>query len=172
MEKKRFVSFGLALLLSTGLLTGCGKSDTQATAAEETESFVEEDIVAEPIFSYGEVDQYEERPENKEYKAYEHVFMLRYNLLDDLGVRSSRNISGASFANFEGYEIVSIQNFDGVGRKIGTTQTYGFDVWYVNTVPVVVEPVYHKDYKCYDYSQPGQIIEQEIIYDNESKLQK
>lgn len=172
MKKKNVISLILAMFLSTGTLTGCVERATQADGTNDAESLVEEDVVAEAAITFGEVDQYGEKPASREYQAYEHVFMLRYDLLDDLGVNSSRNITGASFPNFEGYEIVSIQNFSGVGSKIGTTQTYGFDVWYTNVVPVVVEPLYHDYYRYYDYSQPGQVVEQEVFYDQDSTLQK
>lgn len=48
----------------------------------------------------------------------------------------------------------------------------GVDIWYTNTKPVRVSPNYNKQAKAYDYSVFGEVLEQEVLYDNNQTLTK
>ncbi len=105
-------------------------------------------------------------PEVKVFEPGEHVFMVRYNLIDELGYSSSKGINSASITVPEGYEVLDLENFTGLGNKVGTGQTYGVDVWYINSEVVEVTPVYNEAFDTYDYSQPGQVVESTISKEN------
>jgi hypothetical protein len=163
MEKKRVVSLVLALALSTGLLSGCS-SKTQTDISDETiamgnvqnEEKVDIPVVDNTTYR---IDSFEEVPESKEFDAGEHVFMIRYDLIDELGYQNAESINSLSLTVPEGYSILNMENFIGLGGKIGTCQTYGVDVWYINNEKVLVDPVYNESLEHYDYSQPGKVIE-------------
>lgn len=165
MEKRKVISLVLTLAMSTGLMTGCGNT-TQTDVVEDTQSIA---ATIDPVVvdkGTNRIDNYEEMPEVKTYEAGEHVFMIRYNLLDELGYSSSKSITGASIPVPEGYEILDMENFIGLGSKVGTGQTYGVDVWYINNEVVEVSPVYNEAFKFYDYSQPGKVVEPTLGEDN------
>lgn len=164
MNKKRIISLALAMALSTGLLTGCGDK-TQAHVSGDSESIVvtdrEEYLASNDVItdqSFNKIDSYETVPEAKEFEPGEHLFMLRYDLLDELGYYNPESINSLSISIPEGYEILSMENFIGLGGKIGTCQTYGVDIWFINNEKVLVSPFYNEEFKHYDYSQPGSVI--------------
>ncbi len=170
--KKRIVSSALAVMLTTGLLSGCGVSDTNATVTEEpTESVVINSQEFDESATLG-IDKYETEPESRVYQEYEHLFMVRYNLDDAQYQGSIEDITGTSVPIPEGYEVVSIENFNSLGGKIGTTKTYGFDIWYTNVVPVEVAPVYNEIFQAYDFSHPGKVIDKENVVDTDKTLSK
>ncbi len=164
MNKRRIISLALALAISTGLLSGCA-NQTQADVSEDTvvmdvvqtETKNEVSVVDDSTYT---IDNFDEVPESKEFDAGEHVFMIRYDILDELGYRNSESVNSLSITVPEGYSILNMENFIGLGGKIGTCQTYGVDVWYINNEKVLVEPVYNEAFEHYDYSQPGKVIEQ------------
>lgn len=165
MKKRKVLSLVLALAMSTGLMTGCGNS-TQTNVVEDTQSII---ATTEPVVVDKEtnrIDAYEEMPEVKVFEPGEHVFMIRYNLIDELGYTSSKGINSASITVPEGYEVLDLENFTALGNKVGTGQTYGVDVWYINNECVEVTPVYNEAFETYDYSQPGKVIEPTITDDN------
>lgn len=187
MEKRRLVSLVLALTLSTGLLAGCDKQtqahvsgDPDTVVITDREAYLASNATEEEVLVVDDktnrIDSFEEVPESKEYEAGEHLIMIRYDLLDELGYSNAESINSVSISIPEGYEILSIENFIGLGSKIGTGQTYGVDVWYINNEKVLVDPVYNEALKHYDYSQPGTVIELEednVLEDNgEMKLTK
>lgn len=163
MEKKKIISLTLALALSTSLLTGCGDK-TQAHVSGDAESIVitdrEQYEASLPVVndSSNRIDNFEVAPDVKEFEPGEHVFMIRYDLFDELGYSNAESINSLSITVPDGYEILNLDNYIGLGGKIGTCQTYGVDVWYINNEKVVVEPVYNEAFKFYDYSQPGSVI--------------
>lgn len=165
MKKKKVISLVLALAVSTGLMTGCSNS-TQADVAKETESIVE---TIEPTVVNNETNRleaYEEMPEEKTFEAGEHAFMIRYNYLEELGYYSANGVVSASIIVPEGYEILDVENYIGLGGKIGTSQTYGVDVWFINKERVCVIPVYNEAFDSYDYSQPGEVLEPTVSVEN------
>lgn len=170
--KKRIVSSALAIMMTTGLLSGCGCSDTNATVTEEpTESVVMSNQEYDETAVLG-IDKYETEPESRVYQEYEHLFMVRYNLEDAQYQGSTENLTGTSVPVPDGYEVVSIENFNSLGGKIGTTKTYGFDIWYTNVVPVEVAPVYNETFQAYDFSHPGKVINKENVVDTDKTLNK
>lgn len=182
MKKRKVVSLALAGMLSMGLLSGCGAQDVQAEVSKEpkvAEEIVDSEVVEEVVESdntvtnWEAVESYVEKPESRTYGSYEHLFYKRVqNIGTSLVGANSKIITGGSIEIPEGYEVLEINNFDGLGGKIGTQQTYGFDIWFINTVPVLVEPVYNEGSRCYDYSCPGTVIELEQTSESEMKLIK
>lgn len=166
MEKRKVISLVLVLAMSTGLMTGCGNS-TQSDVVEDTQSVVETIAPSVVDKDTNRVHSYEKMPEVKVFEPGEHVFMIRYNLLDELGYSSAKGVNSASICVPEGYEILDLENYISLGSKIGTSQTYGVDVWFINNESVEVTPVYNEAFDSYDYSQPGKVIEPVVSNENE-----
>ena len=124
MNKRRIISLALALAISTGLLSGCA-NQTQADVSEDTvvmdvvqtETKNEVSVVDDSTYT---IDNFDEVPESKEFDAGEHVFMIRYDILDELGYRNSESVNSLSITVPEGYSILNMENFIGLGGKIGT----------------------------------------------------
>ena len=161
MEKKRIVSLTMVLAMTAGLLSGCGEK-TQAYVSgnpnmiviADGEKYLKDNSSQVEKSDTDNIDSYEVAPESKEYAPGEHVFMIRYNFDN----KNSTDIERLSISVPEGYEILDIENFDSLGTKIGTTQTYGMDVWYINNEMVVVNPIYNEAFGCYDYSHFGNVV--------------
>ena len=164
-KSNKVVSLVLALAMSTGLMTGCGPS-AEANVAESTQSVVETIAPLVVDKDTNRVHSYEKMPEVKVFEPGEHVFMIRYNLLDELDYSSAKGVNSASISVPEGYEILDLENYISLGSKIGTSQTYGVDVWYINNETVEVTPVYNEAFEFYDYSQPGKVVEPTVSEDN------
>ena len=166
MKKKRLISLTLALSLSAGLLTGCSKEndETQAHVSGDPESVVITDTEryesSLPVVdeSTNQIIGYESAPQKKEFEPGTHIIMLRYDLLESLGYSNAESINSLNIEIPEGYQVLDIENFDGLGYKIGTVQTYGVDIWLINNEKVLVQPVYNKIFGKYDYSQPGSVV--------------
>ena len=163
MNKGKVISLVLVLAMSTGLMTGCGNS-TQTDVVDDTKSIVEQVVRSKDI---NRVDAYEEMPDVKFFEPGEHVFMIRYNFLDELVYPSAKGVNSASISVPEGYEILDIENFTGLGKKVGTGQIYGVDVWYINNDYVEVAPVLNEAFGTYDYSQPGKVVGNVVQNQNE-----
>lgn len=158
-NKKRIVSLALASMISMGMLTGCGASDTQAEISSESEVKEEVREIAEANVHYFE--QFYEVPEARIFEPGTHVIFIRYNYAG-----SAENFTSGRVDIPEGYEIINIENYterDGYGSETG-----GVDIWYINTETVLVEPVYKNEIRIgysrngyYDYSLPGTVIEKE-----------
>lgn len=165
MKKRKVVSLVLVLGLSTSLLSGCA-STTQTNMVENTESIIEENIDEVVVdANTNTIDKFDEMPDIRIYEPYEHIIMMRYNLLDNLISDCAEYVTGLSITAPEGYEILEIEDFQALGSKIGTSQSYGIDVWYVNTETVEVTPVFNEAFDFYDYSQPGKVIKIEETND-------
>ena len=155
MNKKRVVSLLLACTLAGSLLSGCA-NDTQAHAADNTESIVE---TVKPIVvdeDTNKVDSYKKIPEVKVFEPGEHVFMIRYDFNCNPDFLNSVSIGVP-----DGYEILDVENYISCNWDVGgnRAQTKGADVWYINNETVEVTPVYNDSFGSYDYSQPGKVIE-------------
>lgn len=159
-NKKRIISLALASMISMGLLTGCGEKDTQAEEVESSQSIVtSETNIAENDIN--KLDSYDVEPEIKTFESGEHVFMIRYNYMDELGYDNAKAVDSASISVPEGYKVLDVENYISLGGKIGTSQTYGVDVWFINNESVEVEPVFNEAFNSYDYSRPGKVITKE-----------
>ena len=175
MEKKKIISLTLALALSTGLLSGCSNKtqahvsgDPSAIVVTDREQYLaSNEIERESSLMDNQIDSFDKSPGSKEFDVGEHVFMVRYSYLESFNYSRSQNIDRLSITVPEGYEILSIENFSGQGYKLGTDQTYGTDVWYINNEKVLVQPIYNETFEHYDYSQPGVVIE---LTENEEKI--
>ena len=84
--------------------------------------------------------------------------MIRYDFFDELGYYNAESVNSLSISVPDGYQVLNIENFNGLGGKIGTGQTYGVDIWYINNEKVLVDPVYNDSLEHYDYSQPGYLL--------------
>lgn len=145
MKKRKIISVGAALLLSAGLLAGCGKTGATPVTDTKTTPEMEQIAIEEQV-----------KPENKTYAPYEHVIFKRY-ILNNAYVEE---IYGGQVIIPEGYEILEIES---VTKKSGYgSRTAGFDVWFINTKPVEAEAVYNQSFEYYDYSEPGKVIELEL----------
>ena len=51
-----------------------------------------------------------------------------------------------------------------------SSQTGGFDVWFINNKPVEVQSVYNESTGGYDYSTPGTVIEMELEEEGPTKV--
>ena len=152
MKKTRVVSLLLASSIALSLLTGC--TQTQKVEKEPTEiTTVAEQTVPEP----------------KRYEPYDHFFFVRYNIVSGNN-HYAEQISGGQIERPDGYEILDIENWN--MTKYKSSQTGGFDVWFVNYMPVEVEPVYNEATGTYDYSQPGKVIdlEEELVEEEENSF--
>ncbi len=145
----------ISLCLALGLsLSGCGTGST-VTENQKQKPAVEQVAVEEV-----------QAPKSRTYEPYEHVFYLRYDNLTN--ERYSENVYGGQIVIPEGYEILEIENFN---EDIGYgSQTKGFDVWFINTKKVEVQPVYNEATGAYDYSEAGTVIEEELVEENEKSL--
>jgi hypothetical protein len=145
MRKNKVTSLLLATAIAATLLTGCATSEQVVTqeAVEKARSTTSSDFVVSS----------KEELEPKVYQPYEHVFMIRHYC-----GKYAESISSIQISVPEGYEVVSIQNFSESEYK--SSQTGGFDVWFVNTKTVEVTPVYNETFGYFDYSGPGTVIEE------------
>ena len=117
------------------------------------------------VASYAKTNYYEpkiayeqaEKPEDQTFEPYEHVFYRRFELLDH--DEYTGNISGGQVEIPEGYEILEIENY--TEEKTRGSYTKGFDVWYINTEPVIAEATYNPNTQRYEYSTPGEVIQNE-----------
>lgn len=173
MDKKKIISLTLALAISTGLLSGCAKNtqahvsgDPATIVVTDREQYIASNGIETDTSMGNEIDSFENSPGSREFEAGEHVFMVRYNFFDSLGYSNAESIDRLSISVPEGYEILNLENFIGLGSKIGTGQTYGVDVWYINNEKVLVRPYYNEKFEHYDYSQPGEVIELEKTEEN------
>ena len=77
-------------------------------------------------------------------------FFERYYLTSSV---NSQDIAGGSVSIPEGYSVYDIENFTCPYRY--GSETGGYDVWFLNDVPVEAEKVYNEVLEIYDYSEPG-----------------
>lgn len=137
---KKLLVYGTVGIISLSTLTSCGASDEREEAKTEQEQ------------NDKEKTQYEE----KTFEPYKHLFFIRTVNTDEL---RSKRITGGSIEIPEGYEVFCIENFNGGS----SSETAGYDIWYTNTVPVKVEPIYNESLEIYDYSHFGApILEKEL----------
>lgn len=147
----RYKSLALAAMLSLGLMTGCSPADVNTENTEDYKS---------AVVNY--LETYEEMPESKLYQPYEHVFFKRYPL-DNY---SPDHITGGSIKIPPGYEIIKIENFN---QHIGNgSETAGVDIWFTNTVPVLVEPVFNEYFGKFDYSMEGTVVDEVPVIEETS----
>lgn len=85
-----------------------------------------------------------------EFEPYTHVFYKRYSTSNDLNIEGQVVIP-------EGYEILEIENFEHSLTR--SSETRGFDVWFINNEPVKVSSTYNPDTEQYEYCTPGEVIE-------------
>lgn len=184
LKKRDVISLLLWSTITVGLSACCyGRDDTCAKVCSETQSIVENDSVdsyhseEEEVYYLDSVDavvvdkdtngidSFEKMPEVKVFEAGEHVFMIRYRLLKgSYGLAYS--INSASITVPDGYEVLDMENYNSQSVNHDNDQTYGVDVWYINNETVKVTPVYNEGFEAYDYSQPGVVVEQEVVEDN------
>lgn len=149
MKASRFVSLSLTFAISSGLLAGCGKS-TESEVAENVESVI--------TMEFKEMENFAEKPEDKIYEPYQHVFFYRY------GTGQAEERIGGVITIPEGYEILQINNYNEWTSR--GSETRGFDVWFINKEMVEVEAIYNEEEKHYEYCQPGKVINLEAEEEN------
>ncbi len=169
MKKKKLVSLVLAMSIGLASLTGCAETTyaqeqvKEEVVEEEVKTEVEEDpINFEAIAAAAnKIQQFEEMPEAKEYDPGEHLFMQRFDLLKQLNYQNAKKINSIAIDVPEGYSVICMENFSAVGEFLGTTQTFGFDVWFINNEKVIVEPRFNEAFEHYDYSHAGTVVLEE-----------
>ena len=154
MKKRKVASILLAAAIATTLLTGC--DNTGATMSNSSNSYAVEQVASQET----------QIPKTKTYAPYEHVFYVRYSNLTNK--RYSEKVSGGQIEIPERYEILEIENWNKEMYK--SSQTGGFDVWFINNKPVEVQSVYNESTGGYDYSTPGTVIEMELEEEGPTKV--
>lgn len=128
----------LSLCATVGTLgmssfVGCGHLEDTAKEEAVTEESSQEEVTDTKYFDVGE-----------------HLFFERYYLTSSV---DSQDIAGGSLSIPEGYSVYDIENFIRLYRY--GSETGGYDVWFLNDVPVEAEKVYNEALEIYDYSEPG-----------------
>ena len=95
------------------------------------------------------------------YQPYEHVIIRRVS-----NYERPEELPEIQIEVPEGYVVLSTQ--PSAEEKYILKRTDGFYVWYINTKPVKAKLVYNEILDCYDCSQPGVVIEQELENEEES----
>ncbi len=96
------------------------------------------------------------KTEKKTFHPGQHVLFKRYSLARYTG--SFGSVRSGQLEIPEGYQVLSIQNV--VRTSIhDDVETYGVDVWLINSRRVVAEPIYNEPLDIYDYSEPGTVVE-------------
>ena len=145
-KTKKALSLGLAMLLTTGLLTGCGSKNTGG--AKSTGGFAS--VALEETA--------------KEFDAYTHVIVKRYDYKAFEGI----TLKQGQIEVPEGYEILEIENYT---EKYGAgSRTGGFIIWFINNKKVKATSSYNDKLEVYDYSNPGVVVE-EIVKEENPTLQ-
>ena len=137
MKKSSYKSILLATAASLVLLTGC------STGREVTN-----------LPNQNQIQQEITIPENQTFEPYQHVYFTRYYLSEKV---QPERITGGQIEIPEGYEILTIENWDESEYK--SSQNGGYDIWFINNKTVEVEAVYNESKEQYDYSQPGIVCE-------------
>ena len=148
-------ALAVSLCLALGItLSGCS---TGGTVVENTK---QKPVVEQVAMQEVQV------PANKVYEPYEHVFYLRYDNLTE--EKYSEKVYGGQIVIPEGYEILEIENFN---EYIGYgSQTRGFDVWFINNKKVEAKAVFNEATGAFDYSEPGTVIEEELVEEESRSL--
>lgn len=133
---KKLAVFGLIGTLGFSL-PGCGST---------TSEYSDDDNVAVETDSTDD----EKASETKYFDVGEHLYFERYYLGRTI---YAENITGGSVSIPEGYSVYDIENFTYPYRY--GSETGGYDVWFLNDVPVEAEKVYNEVLEIYDYSEPG-----------------
>ena len=145
MKNKKIIYLTGIAVAGTIAITGCGKKE----AKEEI-----------PVVTYTgpSFEHYFENPGPTTRKPYEHLLFKKYRVLDsDNGVdyypESPIYVDQASIDVPEGYMPVGPGPISNTSSRYNPTNQE--QVWFVNYVPVEVQPVYNEDNMYYDYSDFG-----------------
>ena len=132
---KKLSLYATISTLGMSTFVGCGHSEdtNQEEVIAEESSKEQEDVTEIKYFDVGE-----------------HLFFERYYLTSSV---DSQDIAGGSVSIPEGYSVYDIENFTRPYRY--GSETGGYDVWFLNDVPVEAEKVYNEVLEIYDYSEPG-----------------
>ena len=144
MKNKNIIYLAGIAVAGALTITGCGGTEVKDTLVP-TESG--------PYFEY-----FIEDPGPTTKKPYEHLLFKKYRVLDsDNGVdyypESPIYVDQASIDVPEGYMPVGPGPISNTSSRYNPTNQE--QVWFVNYVPVEVQPVYHKYNMYYDYSDFG-----------------
>lgn len=147
-DTKRILStlVGLSLVSALGIPSLAGCSDV-----EEQE---EEQILAELSERTELVSLDSDEVEPRIFEPGEHLFFKRIDVLEKYFW--AEDVQGGQVEIPTGYIPLAIENWE---EKAGDgSQTRGVDIWYINTVTVKAQPIYNKYTKCYEYTEPGNVI--------------
>lgn len=149
-----------ALILTN--LTGClgkAKGDSEETVVEE--ELTEEEISNE-FTALEQLQEEVKEGDTKTFEPYQHLFFIRVDLYINAG--DSIEIGTGDINIPEGYKVLEIENFSEYKGE-----TWGYDIWFTNEIPVEVTAIYNEPLKKYDYSHFGiPVVEKE----NEGTIQK
>jgi len=145
MKNKKIIYLTGIVVAGALTITGCGKKE----AKEEI-----------PVVTYTgpSFEHYFVNPGPKTKGPYEHLLFKKYRVLDsDNGVdyysESPIHVDQASIDVPKGYMPVGPGPISNTSSRYNPTNQE--QVWFVNYVPVEVQPVYNKDNMYYDYSDFG-----------------
>lgn len=87
------------------------------------------------------------------FKPYQHLFFTRIDITGESSKFYTENPFSGSINISEKYKVFDIEDFnerDGYG-----SQTRGYNIWFINEVPVEVTAIYNAELEKYDYSHFG-----------------
>lgn len=152
---KKLAIYSAIGTMSLTSLMACGEKEID----DNTESYVEVPESKEVAFSDKTaleqilVDVNEN--ETKIFQPYQHLFFVRVDSFQRDASYCSAEFDGGSINVADGYKVLDIENFTEYKGE-----TRGFDVWFVNEVPVEVTPVYNEMLERYDYGHFGVPVEE------------
>lgn len=147
MRYSKIPVLALSIVLGTGMV-GCNSSNNE----DNYEDVGNNQEVVNNIK--------EEKTESKIFQPYEHVFFKRIDLFETLERgKFSENITQGQVDVPEGYEVLTIQNYNSISGN--TTQTRGYDVWFTNNEPVEAKLIVNPVTGVEEYSEAGVVISEE-----------
>jgi len=154
MKIKKIAIYGTTAAIALATLTGCGEQTEKVEELTITTPPTEEEIFKENVATE-QLSKEIKQGDSKVFEPYQHLFYVRFNS----DTRYSENITGGSIEIPTGYKVFEIENFNTSNRY--SSQTGGYDVWFINEVPVEVNAVYNEFLEKYDYSRFGVPIQKE-----------
>lgn len=163
MKVKKIAIYGTTAAIALATLTGCGEQTENVEELTITAPPTEEEIFKENVVTE-QLSEEIKQGDSKVFEPYQHLFYVRFNLDKLTGLPD--DITGGSIEIPTGYKVFEIENFNVANRY--ASQTGGYDVWFINEVPVEVNAVYNESLGKYDYSRFGVPIKTE----KEESIQK
>lgn len=151
---KKLTIFSTIATMSILSFSGCSnktRNDELNNTTEINLDNQEENIEEKIKSALEQIEENTQKETTKTFEPYEHIFFVRVNLLTEKS--SARKITGGNIIVPEGYTVLEIENFS--DRDSYGSQTEGYDIWFTNKVPVLVESIFNESLEKYDFSNFG-----------------